>query len=113
MTERYLFDPPAAVDWAALSTDLQTAVPGFIATNDVAGQIAVYTDQPLTAGDQLAASVTISNHNGPPIYPPLDTTGALATLLVVEGVLPLQDAANAIREEPAHLEHEALAWSVG
>ena len=48
-----------------------------------------------------------------PAVPPLDTTGALATLLVVDGVLPLSDAANAIREEPAHLEHEALAWSVG
>jgi len=48
-----------------------------------------------------------------PLYPPLDATGALATLLVVEGVLPLVDASNAIHEEPAHLEHEALAWSVG
>ena len=45
-------------------------------------------------------------------YPPLDSTGALATLLVVEGVLPLTDAANAIHEEPAHLVHEAEAWSV-
>ena len=48
-----------------------------------------------------------------PPFPPLDSTGALATLLVVEGVLPLSDAANAIHEEPAHLEHEAQAWSVG
>lgn len=49
---------------------------------------------------------------GPP-FPPLDSTGALATLLVVEGVLDLQDAANALHEEPAHLEHEAHAWGVG
>lgn len=48
-----------------------------------------------------------------PPYPPLDATGALATLLVVEGVVSLQDAANALHEEPAHLEHEALAWGVG
>lgn len=48
-----------------------------------------------------------------PLYPPLDATGALATLLVVEGVLPLADAANAIHEEEAHLVHEAEAWSVG
>ena len=47
-----------------------------------------------------------------PPYEPLDATGALATLLVVEGVLPLQDAANAIHEEPAHLEHEAQAWAL-
>lgn len=46
-------------------------------------------------------------------FPPLDPTGALATLLVVEGVLPLGDAANAIHEEPAHLIAEAQAWSLG
>jgi len=46
-------------------------------------------------------------------YPPLDAAGALATLLVVEGVLPLQDAANAIQEEPDHLIAEAEAWSLG
>jgi hypothetical protein len=47
-----------------------------------------------------------------PPYEPLDATGALATLLVVEGVLSLQDAANALHEEPAHLEHEAQAWAL-
>jgi hypothetical protein len=47
-----------------------------------------------------------------PPYPSLDPVGALATLLVVEGQLPLIDAANAIHEEPAHLEHEAQAWSI-
>ena len=45
-------------------------------------------------------------------YPPLDAAGALATLLVVEGVLALQDAANAVSEEPAHLVAEAEAWSL-
>lgn len=48
----------------------------------------------------------------PFVYPPLDGTGALATLLVVTGTLELVDAANAIREEPAHLVAEALAWSL-
>ena len=47
-----------------------------------------------------------------PAFPSLDPVGALATLLVVEGVLPLSDAANAIHEEPAHLEHEAQAWAL-
>ena len=46
-------------------------------------------------------------------YPPLDPTGALATLLVVENVLALADASNAIQEEPAHLIAEAEAWSLG
>jgi hypothetical protein len=63
-------------------------------------------DGTVTSTDTLTVPVE-------PAFPPLDPTGALATLLVVEGVLPLQDAANVIHEEPAHLEHEALAWSVG
>lgn len=46
-------------------------------------------------------------------FPPLDAAGALATLLVVEGVLPLSDAANAIKESPAHLQAEAEAWLLG
>jgi hypothetical protein len=46
------------------------------------------------------------------VYPPLDPTGALATLLVVTGALELADAANAIHEEPAHLVAEAEAWSL-
>ena len=47
-----------------------------------------------------------------PAYPPLDPTGALATLLVMLNVVPLADAANAIHEEPAHLVAEAEAWSL-
>ena len=46
------------------------------------------------------------------VYPSLDAAGALATLLVVTGVLPLADAANAVHEEPAHLVAEAEAWSL-
>jgi hypothetical protein len=48
-----------------------------------------------------------------PLYPPLDPTGALATLLVVLNVVPLADAANAIHEEQAHPVAEAEAWSLG
>ena len=48
-----------------------------------------------------------------PSYPPLDSTGALATLLVVLNIVPIEDAANAIHEEPAHLIAEAEAWSLG
>jgi len=46
-------------------------------------------------------------------YPPLDPTGALATLLVVTGALTLHDAAAAIHEEENHLIAEAEAWSLG
>ena len=65
------------------------------------------------ADGTVEATETVSGLPVIPPYPPLDGTGALATLLVVEGVLGLEDAANALHEEPAHLEHEALAWGVG
>lgn len=42
---------------------------------------------------------------------PLDPTGALATLLVVEGVLPIADAANAIGATPQQLIDEAEGWA--
>jgi len=47
-----------------------------------------------------------------PVWPPLDNAGALATLLVVEGVLPIDDAANSQHTTPAHLIAEAEAWAV-
>jgi hypothetical protein len=58
---------------------------------------------------------SVENITGLPIfsYPPLDSTGALATLLVVLDVIPIQDAANVIHEEPEHLIAEAEAWSIG
>ena len=42
---------------------------------------------------------------------PLDSIGALTTLLVVEGVLPIIDAANAIGVTPNDLTLEAQAWA--
>jgi hypothetical protein len=41
---------------------------------------------------------------------PLDATGALATLLAVEQVLSVQDAANAVGLTEQDLVNEALAW---
>ena len=57
---------------------------------------------------------SVANLTNLPIfsYPPLDDTGALATLLVVLNVIPIEDAANVIHEEPAHLIAEAEAWSI-
>lgn len=107
---RTLFDVPGPVDYKLLTTQLRAADLLCVDCNDVDGRIAVYSDVAL---DASAVAAVIAVHAGPLPFPPLDPTGALATLLVVEGVLPLSDAANAIHEEPAHLEHEALAWSVG
>lgn len=42
---------------------------------------------------------------------PLDPLGALATLLVVEGVLPITDAANAVGATPQQLIDEAQGWA--
>jgi hypothetical protein len=47
-----------------------------------------------------------------PVPQPLDTTGALATLLVVEGVLTLTDAALAVQQPEQALIDEAEAWSI-
>jgi hypothetical protein len=44
---------------------------------------------------------------------PLDATGSLATLLAVEQVLTVGDAANAVGLTPQDLINEAEAWSVG
>lgn len=49
----------------------------------------------------------------PAQFPPLDATGALATLLVVEGVLDIGDAAHSVGTTGEHLVHEATAWGVG
>lgn len=65
------------------------------------------------ADGTVEAIETVSGLPVIPPFPPLDATGALATLLVVEGVVGLQDAANALHEEPAHLIHEAESWALG
>jgi hypothetical protein len=41
---------------------------------------------------------------------PLDATGSLATLLAVESVLTVEDAANAVGLTEQDLINEALAW---
>ena len=80
----------------------------LIDNNDGTGRLIKYkTDGSVNSED----SVT-----GLDIYPkylPLDSTGALATLLVVLNIVPIQDAANAIHEEPDHLIAEAQAWALG
>jgi hypothetical protein len=46
-----------------------------------------------------------------PPQTPLDPTGALATLLAVEQVLTVEDAANAVGLTPQNLIAEAEAWA--
>ena len=48
-----------------------------------------------------------------PPQAPLDSSGALATLLAVTGTLTVEDAANAVGLTPADLVAEAQAWAVG
>lgn len=43
--------------------------------------------------------------------PPLDPTGALATLLAVTETLTVEDAANAVGLTPTDLVAEAQAWA--
>jgi hypothetical protein len=46
-----------------------------------------------------------------PTPQPLDPVGSLATLLAVESVLTVEDAANAVGLTPTDLVNEAQAWA--
>jgi hypothetical protein len=106
---RTLYSSPGPVEFGRLCSELLAANIDVVDCNEVAGEVAVYT---VASVDELLVAQIVAAHSGPPPFPSLDPVGALATLLVVEGVLPLADAANAIHEEPAHLEHEAQAWAL-
>lgn len=54
---------------------------------------------------------TFSWETPDPPAEPLDTTGALATLLAVQEVITVQDAANAVGLSPQALVTEAQAWA--
>lgn len=45
------------------------------------------------------------------VQQPLDATGALATLLAVQGVVPIEHAAAAVGLQPDDLAAEAQAWA--
>ena len=61
-------------------------------------------------GDSPAATVV---EWAEPALEPLDPAGALAALLACLEVVPVEDAANAVRLTPAALEAEVLAWVAG
>lgn len=54
--------------------------------------------------------VQIEEYPDPPA-PPLDPTGVIATLNVVLGLWPIEDAANAVGLTPTDLVAEAQAWA--
>jgi hypothetical protein len=60
----------------------------------------------------VASTETLSGLEPIPPFPPLDDTGALATLLAVIGVITVQEAANVEHVPPEHIQHEALAWGL-
>ena len=55
---------------------------------------------------------TVTWETPDPPAPPLDPTGVIATLNVVLGLWPIEDAANAVGLVPADLVAEAEAWAV-
>jgi|688.fasta_scaffold2460145_1 hypothetical protein len=73
---------------------------------DGTGVYKVYNPDGSVASEQQLTDLPLA------IFDALNDVGVVTTLLVVEGVISLQDASNALHEEPAHLEHEALAWSL-
>jgi hypothetical protein len=71
--------------------------------------------QTFDADGNVTSEETLTDLPIVPPFPALDPAGAgpLATLLVVEGVLPLEDAAHSVGTTGDHLVHEATAWGVG
>jgi hypothetical protein len=62
--------------------------------------------------DGTVASIeAMSGLQTTPTFPPLDDAGALATLLAVNGLISVQEAANIEHVPIEHIQHEALAWS--
>lgn len=105
---RELYTMPAHVHWDVLDAELRAAVPGYRGTNQVDTSVAVYTD-----GDQdtTAVGAVVAAHT-PPAFLPLDPLGRMATLSAVLHD-DVEDWANASGYSVEHLEHEALAWSLG
>jgi len=105
---RELYTMPAAVDFALLNTQLAAVVTGLRGVNQVETSVAVYTD---AAQDTTAEAAVVAAHV-PPTYPPLDIVGRMATRSAILHD-DVQDWSNASGIPVAHLEHEALAWSLG
>ena len=93
-------------DAIILGADGETKIAYIIDNGDGTGQRTNYNPDGSVSSVEDLIDLPIFS------YTPLDNTGALATLLVVQGLLSIEDAANAIHEEPTHLEHEAEAWSL-
>lgn len=106
---RTLYPYPGPVDFGLLVAELRAVDPTVVDANDVAGQVAVYT--PGTP-DAAALAAVVAAHGGPQQYPPLDALGRMATLSAILHD-DAQDWSNASGIPVAHLEHEALAWSLG
>jgi hypothetical protein len=69
--------------------------------------------QTFDADGNVTSEETLTDLPIVPHFPALEAAGALATLLVVEGILPLEDAAHSVGTTGDHLVHEATAWGVG
>ena len=110
---RNLFQAPQSFDLKFLEKEIITVCSDLIAVNESSGQIAVYCESQPDENELLAIQNKINLHNPSNApFEPLDSIGALTTLLVVLNVIPLEDGANVIQEEPAHLIAEAEAWSI-
>ncbi len=106
---RELYTMPAHVHWDLLDAELRAAgVSGYRGTNQVDSSVAVYTEG---AQDTTAVGAVVSAHT-PPTFPPLDPLGRMATLSAILHA-DVADWANASGIPAEHLEHEALAWSLG
>lgn len=106
---RTLYPYPAGPsDLGLLLDELRAVEPTVVACNDVGGLVGVYTPG---AQDEQALGAVVAAH-APPAFPPLDPLGRMATLSAILHD-DVADWANASGYSAEHLEHEALAWSLG
>jgi hypothetical protein len=83
-------------------------VEAFTDNGDGTGMTTLYDPQT----GEVTDTMVVTGLPVTPPFEPLDSAGALATLMVVVGVLDIDDAAHALREPTARLVHEAEAWAV-
>lgn len=109
MTQIRVSLPEGFANGQALATSLG------LDPSPLAGCVVVEGDELVVNGDVTEQQVTaaLAAHDSSPQPRSLDRIGALATLLAVEEVVTVADAANAVSLTEQNLIDEAMAWSVG
>lgn len=97
---RVLYPTPGAVDFGLLVSELQTVDPTVIDANDVAGDVAVYTEG---TQDEQTIGAVVAAHAGPaaPVPDPLhQLAAAIVAATTLDDVKPAAQAILADGDAP-------------